>query len=59
MAPRCSVQPDLTSLSAFTFVAVAMDKEYTLIMETSTNWGETTWPWTNEYIWKEYGCCNL
>lgn len=57
----CSVHPDLTSLSAelrksFTFIAVAKDKEHTLIMETSTNWGKTAWPWTNEYIWKKYGC---
>lgn len=42
MVPCCSVQPDLTPLSAelkksFTFIAVAMDKENTLIMEASTN----------------------
>lgn len=42
MVPCCSVQPDLTSLSAelkksFTFIAVAVDKENTLIMEASTN----------------------
>lgn len=38
----CSVQPDLTSLSAelrksFTFMTVAVDEEYRLITETSTN----------------------
>ena len=54
----CSVHPDLTSLSAelrksFTVIAVAMDKEHTLITEASTNWGKTAWPWTNEYIWKK------
>lgn len=63
MVPCCSVQPDLTSLSAelkksFTFIAVAVDKENILIMEASTNYGKTAWPWTNEYIWKEYGSCN-
>lgn len=26
-------------------------------MEASTNTGKTAWPWTNEYIWKDYGCC--
>lgn len=38
----CSVQPDLTSLLAelrksFSFMNVTVEKEYTLIMETSTN----------------------
>lgn len=42
MALCCSVHPDLTSLSAelkksFTFIAVVVDKENTLIMEASPN----------------------
>lgn len=36
---------------------VDMDKGYTLITETSASWGRAEWPSTNEYSWKEYGCC--